>query len=121
VNHNAGISGASGLFIFDSSNNVITGNEASDNQTFGIWLGSGSTVGGAGANTNAIRLNTSNRNSGGIRINPGSTGNSIDSNTALLNQQDLTDFNLPAHSNTWTGNNFATDNEGDGPNAGFIR
>jgi parallel beta-helix repeat protein len=121
LNNNAGIGGASGFFVFDSSDNVFTGNEASDNQAFGIWLGSGSTVGGAGANTNTVRLNTFNRNSEGIRINPGSTGNLLDSNTALLNQLDVTDYNLPAHVNTWTGNNFATDNEGDGPNAGYIR
>jgi hypothetical protein len=50
-----------------------------------------------------------------------STDNRLESNRATGNGVDLVDENLPACVNTWLGNRFATDNEGDGPGAGCIR
>ena len=58
----------------------------------------------------------------GIVVDAGSTGNHFEGNQATGNPGlDLEDVNLPACLNTWRGNNFVTDNEGDGPGAGCIR
>ena len=60
----------------------------------------------------------------GIVVDAGSTGNLFEGNLATGNPGlDLEDVNLPANPcpNTWRGNVFVTDNEGNGPGAGCIR
>ena len=60
----------------------------------------------------------------GIVVDAGSTGNHFEGNQAAGNPGlDLEDVNLPANPcpNTWRGNDFVTDNEGNGPGAGCIR
>jgi hypothetical protein len=56
-------------------------------------------------------------------VNFRATGNLLEGNRATGNANtDLVDFNLPQDCvNTWRGNRFVTDNEGDGPSGGCIR
>ena len=60
----------------------------------------------------------------GIQVNQGSVGNRLMGNVASGNGTDLADFNpvtAAGCANTWLGNVFVTDNEGNGPGAGCIR
>jgi parallel beta-helix repeat protein len=61
---------------------------------------------------------------GGIRVAFRATGNRLRGNQATDNTPvDLIDENPTATpcANTWRGNSFVTDNEGDGPGVGCIR
>ena len=61
-------------------------------------------------------------NGWGILVDTPATGNRIEGNVATGNSIfDLDDANQPACVNTWRGNAFVTDNEGNGPGAGCIR
>ena len=66
---------------------------------------------------NTVTGNRSHRDSSGARLdrqpNPGQHGD--------RQHPDLVDGNLPPCVNTWQGNTFVTDNEGNGPGAGCIR
>jgi parallel beta-helix repeat protein len=99
-----------------SHGNVLRGNDASDNGGNGINL--------VDADGNTLKANHARGNSGiGILVQAGSTQNLLQGNTAQQNSTlDVADLNPdPCVDNTWKGNNFTTDNEGDGSNAGCIR
>ena len=117
VNNNGSVTlgGNHGIFLENSSSNVINGNEVSANRNArGIRLIS--------SNDNEIRNNTIIGNSEeGIRIDDdGSNRNVMRANRAIFNGIDFGDSN-PMCINEWTNNTFYTDNEGDGPGAGCIQ
>ena len=71
-------------------------------------------------NTGALLAgNTVTNNPDGILLLDSDTSRVV-GNTATDNSPDLADFNLPACSNSWLGNVFVTDNEGNGPGAGTL-
>jgi parallel beta-helix repeat protein len=82
-----------------------------------LGIGVASTTGALLAGNKAT-----NNTGSGIRLSFGSDSNHVVGNAATGNRNfDLADFNLPACVNTWQGNTFVTDNEGNGPGAGCIR
>jgi len=92
---------------------VVTGVNASGNR-LGITLIIGST------NVRVVG-NTANNNAFGIIVQRDSTGNILAGNKATgSGGADLSDGNSSC-ANTWRGNRFATDFEGDGPGKGCIR
>jgi parallel beta-helix repeat protein len=105
----------------DSTGVRVAGNTARGNDGQGIELGSGS------VDNNLVRGNTVTGNlDGGIVVTNGATGNRVEGNRVTGNApSDLIDGNLdlvpPDCANTWRGNLFATDNEGDSPGAGCIQ
>jgi parallel beta-helix repeat protein len=113
-----------GILIRDATGARIEGNTATGNGSDGIALSGDASTG------NQVRGNTATGNGeSGIEVEVDSTGNTLEGNTATGNDADrdgdpdLVDRNLPADPcpSTWRGNNFVTDNEGDGPSAGCIR
>jgi parallel beta-helix repeat protein len=102
---------------------VVEGNTANGNATDGFG-GAGIDLDSGDVDNGRVRGNTtSNNNRNGIEVNFRATGNLLEGNRATGNANtDLVDFNLPqACVNTWRGNRFVTDNEGDGPGAGCIQ
>ena len=109
-----------GLALDTSHDNTIASNELSGNNN-GVSVGS-SVHAVQAATRNTILDNTLTGNTEyGIRVNPGSSENVIEGNTASGHKVDLGDFNLPACINTWESNTFVTDSESDGPGAGCIQ
>jgi parallel beta-helix repeat protein len=79
---------------------------------------------GVASTTGALLAGNKATNNGGsgIDISLNSDANRVVGNTVTGNRNfDLADNNLPACVNTWQGNAFVTDNEGNGPGAGCIR
>jgi parallel beta-helix repeat protein len=140
---------AEGIYVEDSDGSLIAGNQATGNAreffSDGIQLDSttgarveGNTATGSGddgidltfdSTGNLIRGNTTTGNLGsGIDVGGGSTGNQLDGNQATGNDadgngdRDLFDANIGRGCfNTWRGNSFVTDNDGDGPGVGCIQ
>lgn len=111
--------GGSGVFLFTTSESVVSGNVSGGNAFAGILLASVSS-------DNTISGNVTLANASyGIDVLSGSVGNQIRSNVAASNGVlDLQDENLPTCANLWRNNRFDTDNEsgaGAGPKAGCIR
>jgi parallel beta-helix repeat protein len=105
-----------GLRLYGGSHgNVLRGNDPSENGGNGIDL--------VDADGNTLRANHARVNGAtGILVQAGSTQNLLQGNTAQQNSTlDVADLNNPCVDNTWKGNNFTTDSEGDGSNAGCIR
>ena len=138
IDNTTSFNGTDGVTFFGSSNdrNRIIGNTASGNGESGIdpsigtdQLVQGNTVTG---NENGIFVhfgiaakvvgNVATGNATGIRVGRGTPGSHIQGNLVLGNgNDDMADENLPSCVNTWKGNTFETDSEGDGPGAGCIR
>jgi parallel beta-helix repeat protein len=131
-----------GIYAVDCADCRIAGNHANDSDSDGITIlgtsprfriesntANGNEDGidlqdaGTGAENGRIVGNTTNNNTdNGIDVFAGWTGNRIEGNRATGNSNpDLNDDNLPDCVNTWRGNRFVTDNEGDGPSAGCIQ
>jgi parallel beta-helix repeat protein len=146
----AGDNGGTGLQLDPCDSCRVLGNRATGNADVGIVLldGTGTrlesnTATGNGddgirlqtdADGNLVRGNTLTDNGGnGLELDSGATDNLLEGNRATGNGTgtgsegdfDLADENLdddpPACVNTWRGNTFVTDNEGDGPGAGCIQ
>jgi parallel beta-helix repeat protein len=116
ANNRADRNGSDGFDItFETTRARIAGNTARGNRLAGISLGSG--------DDNLFQGNTTTGNgAGGIEVNAAATGNRLEGNRATGNTPvDLIDETIPTCLNTWRGNSFVTDNEGDGPGAGCIR
>jgi parallel beta-helix repeat protein len=99
-----------------SDGNLFRANDVADNGANGLSL--------VRAHGNTLKANIVRRNGGtGIRVQAGSTQNLAQGNTAQQNSVlDVADLNPdPCTDNTWKSNNFATDSEGDGNQAGCIR
>lgn len=99
-----------------SSGNLLRSNDVSENLGTGIVL--------VDADGNTVKANHVRGNSGtGIRVQAGSTQNLLQGNSAQQNTDlDVADLTLnPCTDNTWKSNNFATDSEGDGSQAGCLR
>jgi parallel beta-helix repeat protein len=110
--------GAAGIELFGATHCTVQGVEFRNNKN-GIGIGGSSTDNTVVGNTvvgNPLTANTL-----GIVVSASSTGNRILANTVTGNSTDLFEDNLSACANLWQGNDFNTDNEGDGPGAGCIR
>jgi len=85
----------------------VVENKATDNIGAGFDLFDG-------ASSNLLRVNQSLSNSGpGIRLNTGTTGNSIRNSKASDNGSfDLEDDNLGCDANAWGSNTFGVANQG---------
>jgi parallel beta-helix repeat protein len=115
-----------GIVLLDGTGTRVESNTATGNGDDGIRLQTD-------ADGNLVRGNTLTGNGGnGIELDSGATDNLLEGNRATGNgtgtdvgEFDLADENLdddpPACVNTWRGNRFVTDNEGDGPSGGCIR
>jgi parallel beta-helix repeat protein len=128
------VGGCNGCLVIGNRivENVDTGIEAES--LTGAWIAANIVTGngddgidlqGEEADGNRVLGNkTIGNDDNGIVVDAGSTGNHFDGNQATGNPGlDLEDVNLPANPcpNTWRGNVFVTDNEGNGPGAGCIR
>jgi parallel beta-helix repeat protein len=103
-----------GIYVLASTGVRVVRNTASSNRHDGINL--------AGSDSNLVADNTAADNGRwGIKVSDGDEGNRLEGNRAVGNETDLVDLNLPDCTNTWRGNTFVTDSEGDGPEAGCIR
>jgi parallel beta-helix repeat protein len=111
--------GDTGIEVESLTSARIAANTVTGNGDDGIDLQ------GAAADSNRVQGNkTIGNDDNGIVVDAGSTGNHFEGNQATGNPGlDLEDVNLPANPcpNTWRGNRFVTDNEGNGPGAGCIR
>jgi parallel beta-helix repeat protein len=99
-----------------SHGNLLRSNDVSDNLGHGIVLGD--------ADENTLKANHVRGNSGtGICVQAGSTQNLLQGNSAQQNSGlDVADLTAtPCVANTWKSNNFATDSEGDGAQAGCLQ
>jgi parallel beta-helix repeat protein len=98
----------------ESNGNLLRSNDASENGGDGVRL--------LDADGNTLKANHMRGNGGtGIRVETGSTQNLLQGNTAEMNFTfDVADLN-PCQANTWKSNNFVTDSEDDGSQAGCIR
>lgn len=97
------------LALWDSSNNIVVNNIASDNFG-GIALLRITT----GSNHNEIHGNTTDNNGAdnGLQITLGSTGNNVTGNTSFGNSPfDMVDNNPNCGTNKWKGNHFGTANQ----------
>jgi len=126
-----------GFYLYSCDGCRLTGNRVTDSEFFGLdlsgstgarvegntWTGNGyDGIDLDGAYGTRVGDNTITGNSRvGINVDSNSTGNRLEGNRASGNIFDLADENHPACVNTWRGNKFVTDNEGDGPKAGCIR
>ena len=119
-NRNDGLElGASGMGVTEST---FERNTFSNNSAKGI------NIQGGAAQDNQISKNTIRDNGEeGLYVGPDEQDNRLTKNVARGNggpdlvDQNLTVFDPPRCLNFWRGNNFVTDNEGDGPGAGCIR
>ena len=135
-NNNGGV----GLVGQDFADNVLTGNGFHENAADGLRLDGGShgnllrsndvsdNLGNGivlvAADENTLKANHVRGNSGtGICVQADSTQNLLQGNSAQQNTGvDVADLTAnPCLANTWKSNNFATDSEGDGSQAGCIR
>jgi parallel beta-helix repeat protein len=99
-----------------SHGNLLRSNDVSDNLGHGIVL--------VDTDGNTLKANLVRGNSGtGIRVQAGATQNLLQGNSAQQNtDHDVADLTPdPCTANTWKSNNFVTDSEGDGSQAGCIR
>jgi parallel beta-helix repeat protein len=110
-----------GIQVLTCDECVIAGNRADGNSDEGIELRLSTAV-------HIVGNRATGNGERGIELLRGTTGNRVEGNLATGNGTvDLDDGNLdldpgpPVCVNTWRGNRFATDTEGDGPRAGCIR
>jgi parallel beta-helix repeat protein len=104
-----------GIGLFNSPGARIVGNTVTGVFDNGIVLG-----GNSAAQVTGNAVTGTGQGEVGIGVNGGTDGVRVTGNTATGNSIDLADTN-PACVNTWRGNTFVTDSEGDGPGAGCIR
>jgi parallel beta-helix repeat protein len=104
-----------GIRLDNTPNTRVVGVTATSGR-IGIFVGN---------TTGALLAGNTTKSNGmaGISLVCDSDRNRVVSNTATGNSPDPADFNPPANPcpNTWPGNAFTTDNEGDGRGAGCIR